>query len=141
MAESTEGLWMTAKERDQLEVLHEVKQRHLTQKQAATELGISARWVRKLLVRLRARGDGALRHGLRVQFERRLDGSRWTHWRNRTVPPECCETSARGNVKRAVQPRVTAERSAEEEARARRRQLDSRRRLSQAYAHLRNRPI
>ena len=56
---------MTAKERDRLKVLHEVKQRHITQKQAAVELGLSVRWVRKLLVRLRARGDGALRHGLR----------------------------------------------------------------------------
>src|ERR1700675_2575966 len=65
MAESKEGLWMTAKERDRLKVLHEVKQRHITQKQAAVELGLSVRWVRKLLVRLRARGDGALRHGLR----------------------------------------------------------------------------
>jgi hypothetical protein len=56
MAESKEGLWMTAKERDRLKVLHEVKQRHITQKQAAVELGLSVRWVRKLLVRLRARG-------------------------------------------------------------------------------------
>jgi Homeodomain-like domain len=65
MAEKTEGLWMTAKERDRLKVLHEVKQRHITQKQAAAELGLSVRWVRKLLLRLRARGDNALRHGLR----------------------------------------------------------------------------
>jgi len=56
MAESKEGLWMTAKERDRLKVLHEVKQRHITQKQAAVELGLSVRWVRKLLVQLRARG-------------------------------------------------------------------------------------
>jgi len=56
---------MTAKERDRLKVLHEVKQRHITQKQAAVELGFSVRWVRKLLVRLRVRGDGALRHGRR----------------------------------------------------------------------------
>src|SRR5262249_32911283 len=64
MTESTEGLWMSAKERDRLKVLHEVKQRHITQKQAAGELGLSVRWVRKLLVRLRTRGDGGLRHGL-----------------------------------------------------------------------------
>ena len=56
---------MSAKERDRLKVLHEVRQRHITQKQAATELGLSVRWVRKLLWRLRAGGDGALRHGLR----------------------------------------------------------------------------
>jgi len=53
------------KERDRLKVLHEVKKRHITQKQAAAELGLSVRWVRALLVRWRTRGDGALRHGLR----------------------------------------------------------------------------
>lgn len=56
---------MTVKERDRLKVLHEVKKRYITQKQAAAELGLSVRWVRKLLVRLRSRGDSALRHGLR----------------------------------------------------------------------------
>jgi Homeodomain-like domain len=71
MTESKEGLWMSAKERDRLKVLHEVKQRHITQKQAAAELGLSVRWVRKLLVRQRARGDGALRHGLRGRASNR----------------------------------------------------------------------
>ena len=56
---------MSAKERDRLKVLHEVKKRHITQKQAAAELGLSERWVRKLLLRLRAGGDAGLRHGLR----------------------------------------------------------------------------
>src|SRR5512132_2798255 len=71
MADCREGLWMSAKERDRLKVLHEVKQRHITQKQAAAELGLSVRWVRKLLVRLRRRGDGALRHGLRGRASNR----------------------------------------------------------------------
>lgn len=62
---------MSAKERDRLKVLHEVKQRHITQKQAAAELGLSVRWVRKLLVRLRTRGDGGLRHGLRGRASNR----------------------------------------------------------------------
>jgi hypothetical protein len=65
MAETEEGLWMTTKERDRLKVLHEVQKRHITQKQAALELGMSVRWLRKLMVRWRARGDRALRHGLR----------------------------------------------------------------------------
>jgi hypothetical protein len=64
MAEYAERLWMTAKEPDRQKVLHEVKKRHTTQKQAAAELGLSVRWVRKMLVRLRTRGDGALRHRL-----------------------------------------------------------------------------
>src|SRR5215470_9480219 len=71
MTEPTEGLWMSAKERDRRKVLHEVKQRHITQKQAAGELGLSVRWVRKLLVRLRTRGDGGLRHGLRGRASNR----------------------------------------------------------------------
>src|SRR6516225_2061 len=71
MAEATEGLWMTAKERDRLKVLHEVNKRHIPQKQAAAELGLSVRWVRQLLVRWRARGEGALRHGLRGRASNR----------------------------------------------------------------------
>ena len=47
---------MTAKERDRLKVLHEISKRHIPQKQAAAELGLSVRWVRQLLVRWRARG-------------------------------------------------------------------------------------
>jgi len=45
MAETEEGLWMTTKERDRLKVLHEVQKRHISQKQAALELGISVRWL------------------------------------------------------------------------------------------------
>src|ERR1700736_4204255 len=65
MAEAQEGLWMSAKERDRLKVLHEVRKRHITQKQAGVELGISVRWVRTLVKRLRREGDSALRHRLR----------------------------------------------------------------------------
>ena len=62
---------MSARERDRLKVLHEVKQRHITQKQAAAELGLSVRWVRQLLVRQQTQGDGALRHGLRGRASNR----------------------------------------------------------------------
>jgi len=65
MAEAQEGLWMSAKERDRLKVLHEVRKRHITQQQAGVELGISVRWVRTLVKRLRKEGDRALRHRLR----------------------------------------------------------------------------
>ena len=61
----------TLKERDRRKVLHEVKQRHISQKQAAVELGLSVRWVRTLLVRWRVGGDSALRHGLRGRHSRR----------------------------------------------------------------------
>src|SRR6202045_4604834 len=65
MAERQEELWMSSKDRDRLKVLHEVKRRHITQVQAGKELGISPRWVGELLRRMRARGDGAVVHGLR----------------------------------------------------------------------------
>jgi len=39
MAERREGLWMSAKERDRLRVLHKVRKRHITQRQAAAEFG------------------------------------------------------------------------------------------------------
>ena len=56
---------MSTKERDRLKVLHEVKKRHITQKQAGAELGLSERWIRELLLRVRRRGDAGLGHGLR----------------------------------------------------------------------------
>jgi DNA-binding Lrp family transcriptional regulator len=71
MAEAKEGLWMSARERDRLKVLHEVKKRHITQKQASVELGLSERWVRALLKRLKREGDGGLRHKLRGRASNR----------------------------------------------------------------------
>lgn len=79
--------------------------------------------------------------GARVQLERRLEGSRWLHWRNRFVPLEPCETRPGVIVERRVQTQATPQRSAAEKARARQRVLDNRRRLSEAYARLLNRPI
>jgi len=79
--------------------------------------------------------------GARVAVERRLDGSRWMQWRNRMVALERCATRPHVIVKPRIKPRATPERSAEEKARARQRLLDARRRLSEAYARLPNRPI
>lgn len=79
--------------------------------------------------------------GARARLERRLDGSRWMHWRNRIVALERCETRPRVIVERPIKLRATPERSAAEKARARQRLLESRRRLSEAYAQLPNRPI
>jgi hypothetical protein len=61
----TERMALSQQERDRLKVLHEVKQKHLTQVQAAQRLTITDRHVRRLLLRLCERGDGALIHGLR----------------------------------------------------------------------------
>ena len=56
-----------------MQVLHEASQRHITQKQAAEQIGVTERWVRKLLARLREEGDRAVVHRLRGrQSNRRI---------------------------------------------------------------------
>jgi hypothetical protein len=56
---------LSERERDRLKVLHEVEQGHLKQRQGAEQLGMSERGFRKLLRRLRQKGDSAVLHGLR----------------------------------------------------------------------------
>lgn len=56
---------MGQKERDRLKVLHEAKQKKLTHKQAAAQLKMSERQLRRLLKRFRTEGDRAVIHGLR----------------------------------------------------------------------------
>ena len=60
-----ELLLMSQRERDRLKVLHEVQKGQLSQKSAAAQLGLTDRWVRKLLKRLRAEGDRGSVHRLR----------------------------------------------------------------------------
>jgi transposase len=71
VAEEQDGLVLRQKERDRLKVLHEVKQGHLTQAAAAEQLGISERWVRELVRRVRKKGDRAVVHGLRGRPSKR----------------------------------------------------------------------
>ncbi len=40
---------LSGKDRDRLRALHEVRQQHITQREAGEQLGVSERWVRKLL--------------------------------------------------------------------------------------------
>lgn len=54
-------------ERDRLVVLRQVKQGALRQRAAAEQLGLSRRWVKKLMGRLRAEGDQGLAHRLRAR--------------------------------------------------------------------------
>src|SRR6266852_6728492 len=61
----TERITLSQGERDRLKVLHEVKQKHLSQVAAAERLKITDRQVRRMLLRIRERGDGALVHALR----------------------------------------------------------------------------
>jgi hypothetical protein len=79
--------------------------------------------------------------GVRVEVERRLDGSRWMHWHHRILALECCETRPEVILERRSKARVTSERSVAEKQRARQRVLDARRRLKEAYAQLPNRPL
>jgi biotin operon repressor len=58
-------LLMTQAERDRLVALKKAKKKLITQKQAAEELGITERQVRRLLRKLRQKGDQAVIHELR----------------------------------------------------------------------------
>src|SRR5271156_6220106 len=61
----TERIALSQRERDRLKVLHEVQQKHLSQVAAAERLKVTDRQVRRMLLRIRERGDAALVHGLR----------------------------------------------------------------------------
>lgn len=62
---------MTQKERDRLVALKKAKKKLITQKQAASEIGVSERQVRRLLRSLKRRGDKAVIHALRGQRSNR----------------------------------------------------------------------
>lgn len=64
-------LVLSTKDRDRLKVLHEVKGEHLTQRAAAQQLGISDRWVRELLERVKQEGDRGVVHRLRGRVSNR----------------------------------------------------------------------
>jgi transposase len=56
---------MTQTDRDRLVALKKAKDKRITQRQAAEEVGLSERQVRRLIAKLRVVGDKALIHGLR----------------------------------------------------------------------------
>ena len=56
---------MTQRDRDRLVVLKKAQKKLITQKQAAAELQVTERQVRRLLKRLKAEGDKAVLHALR----------------------------------------------------------------------------
>jgi transposase len=67
---------MTQAERDRLVALKKAKKKLITQKQAAEELGITERHVRRLLRALRRRGDKAVVHALRgLPSNRKIDAN------------------------------------------------------------------
>src|SRR5438309_6979310 len=65
---------MNQEERDWLDWLKRAQDGVVTQRQAAEKMGVSDRWVRKLLVRMKTDGDGVVVHGLRGRASnRRVD--------------------------------------------------------------------
>jgi transposase len=68
-------LLMTQAERDRLVALKKAKKKLITQKQAAEEIGVTERQVRRLLRKLRRKGDRAVIHELRGRpSNRKLSG-------------------------------------------------------------------
>lgn len=64
-------LAMSQRERDRLKVLHDADKRQITQKEAARQLKLSERQVRRLAGKLREKGDGTVVHGLRGRASNR----------------------------------------------------------------------
>jgi DNA-binding Lrp family transcriptional regulator len=62
---------MTQADRDRLVTLRKAKKRLITQREAAEELGLSTRQVKRLLKELKKRGDKSVIHGLRGKPSRR----------------------------------------------------------------------
>lgn len=62
---------MTQRDRDRLVVLKKVEKKQIRQAQAATELGITTRQVKRLLRRLKEEGDKAVVHGHRGRVSSR----------------------------------------------------------------------
>jgi transposase len=56
---------MSQEERDELQWLKKAQEGTITQREAAQKMGVSDRWVRKLLKRMAKQGDGVVVHGLR----------------------------------------------------------------------------
>src|SRR5688572_32902979 len=66
-----ERIAMSQEERDWLDWLKRARDGRMTQKQAAERMGVTARWVRKLLHRMKTDGDRVVVHGLRGKVSNR----------------------------------------------------------------------
>jgi predicted DNA-binding protein (UPF0251 family) len=66
-----ERIGMSQEERDWLEWLKRVRDKKMTQREAAERMGVSQRWVRKLLRRMKREGDRVVVHGLRGRTSNR----------------------------------------------------------------------
>jgi transposase len=77
-----ERIEMSQAERDKLEWLKRARDRMLSQREAAQKMGVSERWVRQQLRRMKQRGDAVVVHGLRGRTSNRQIG---TSTRNRAI--------------------------------------------------------
>src|SRR5258708_18244932 len=66
-----ERIAMSQEERDWLDWLKRGRDREMTQREAADRMGVSERWVRKLLGRMKRQGDAVVVHGLRGRASNR----------------------------------------------------------------------
>jgi hypothetical protein len=66
-----ERIEMSQEERDWLEWLKRARDKKITQREAAERMGVSQRWVRKLLKRMKREGDRVVVHGLRGRASNR----------------------------------------------------------------------
>src|SRR3954464_9591987 len=66
-----ERIAMSQDERDKLEWLKRARDKVISQREAAEKIGVSDRWIRKLLKRMKRQGDGVVIHGLRGRASNR----------------------------------------------------------------------
>jgi DNA-binding CsgD family transcriptional regulator len=66
-----ERIAMSQRERDWLDWLKQARDSKMTQREAAERMGVSERWVRKLLRRMKKQGDSVVVHGLRGRSSNR----------------------------------------------------------------------
>jgi len=66
-----ERIAMSQEERDDLHWLKRVEAGSMTQREAAEKMGVTARWVRKLVKRMKKEGDAVVVHGLRGRASNR----------------------------------------------------------------------
>jgi transposase len=66
-----ERISMSQEERDRLDWLKRAGDKKMTQREVAAKMGVSERWVRKLLARMKTKGDSVVVHGLRGRASNR----------------------------------------------------------------------
>jgi len=71
-----ERIAMSQEERDWLDWLKRARDGQVTQKWAAEKMGVSDRWVRRLLVQMKTAGDAVVVHGLRGRVSNRRIGEK-----------------------------------------------------------------